>query len=202
MYLYIIYFDIPSKRRYDNSMNFLEVTCVKLTWLREYRPLVETIIGLFNSYNQICNAKVFCDESGKILLSATEVQIIEYILENEERNENMSAVAQRLSISQSTFSKKIKHLVQMGLLERYCTVNNRKNIVIKVSDAGKRFYLEYVESHQIDAWKEMFKQLDNLDNESVEIFINALNILRKSMQQTVKTKAVSAPGDLQLIRLD
>lgn len=99
---------------------------MKLEWMGEYRDVVEAIIGVANIYNQIYNYKVFSDPSGKILLTANEVQIIEYIYENEERNDNMSEVARRLSISQSTFSKKVKQLVQKGLLERYCTVSNKK----------------------------------------------------------------------------
>lgn len=82
---------------------------MKLPWMGEYRDMIEAVIGLANSYNQICNYKVFSDRSGNIKLTATEVQIIEYVLENEERNENMSAIAQRLSISQSTFSKRLNN---------------------------------------------------------------------------------------------
>ena len=175
---------------------------MKLPWMGEYRDMIEAVIGLANSYNQICNYKVFSDRSGNIKLTATEVQIIEYVLENEERNENMSAIAQRLSISQSTFSKKVKQLVQMGLLERYCTATNRKNIVIKVSEAGKNFYNYYAQSKQVDAWHEMFKELDKIDKESIQSFTNALNILRKSMLQTLEIKTVAAPGKMNLIKLD
>ncbi len=175
---------------------------MELSWMAGYRNVVEALIGLFNSYNQICNSKVFSNHSGTIKLSATEVQIIEYILENEDQNENMSVVAQRLSISQSTFSKRVKQLVQLGLLERYCTANNKKNIVIKVSDAGKEFYSEYVESHQIDVWQEMFKELDKLDEASVQSMVRILSLLRKSMLQTVEIKAVAAPRKMELIKLD
>lgn len=92
--------------------------------------------------------------------------------------------------------------MQLGLLERYCTANNKKNIVIKVSDAGKEFYSEYVESHQIDVWQEMFKELDKLDEASVQSMVRILSLLRKSMLQTVEIKAVAAPGKMELIKLD
>ena len=60
----------------------------------------------------------------------------------------------------------------MGLLERYCTATNRKNIVIKVSEAGKNFYNYYAQSKQVDAWHEMFKELDKIDKESIQSFTN------------------------------
>lgn len=46
----------------------------------------------------------------------------------------------------------------------------------------------------MDAWHEMFKELDKIDKESIQSFTNALNILRKSMLQTLEIKAVAAPG--------
>ena len=79
-----------------------------LDWMGEYRELVESIIGVVNIYNQIQNERVFTGGIEGLRLSATEVQVIEYILENEEKNSNMSEIAKRLSISQSSFSKKIK----------------------------------------------------------------------------------------------
>mgnify|MGYP005797211705 FL=1 len=79
---------------------------MKLEWMGEYRDVVEAIIGVANIYNQIYNYKVFSDPSGKILLTANEVQIIEYIYENEERNDNMSEVARRLSISHKVHFQK------------------------------------------------------------------------------------------------
>lgn len=173
---------------------------MKLEWMGEYRDVVEAIIGVANIYNQIYNYKVFSDPSGKILLTANEVQIIEYIYENEERNDNMSEVARRLSISQSTFSKKVKQLVQKGLLERYCTVSNKKNIVIKISETGKQFYANYITGQQTDVWREMFARLDKLDKESIDTFVEALTILRKSMTHTSESKSID-PEDT-LIRLD
>ena len=114
---------------------------MKLEWMGEYRDVVEAIIGVANIYNQIYNYKVFSDPSGKILLTANEVQIIEYIYENEERNDNMSEVARRLSISQSTFSKKVKQLVQKGLLERNPDQKDRRKVhLILTEDAQPIMY--------------------------------------------------------------
>lgn len=173
---------------------------MKLEWMGEYRDVVEAIIGVANIYNQVCNYKVFSDQSGEILLTANEVQIIEYIYENEERNDNMSEVARRLSISQSTFSKKVKQLVEKGLLERYCTVNNKKNIVIKLSETGKKFYADYVAGQQTDVWREMFARLDQIDRKSIDVFVEALTILRASMTHTSKSRTVC--GGEALIKLD
>ncbi len=173
-----------------------------LDWMGEYRELVESIIGVVNIYNQIQNERVFTGGIEGLRLSATEVQVIEYILENEEKNSNMSEIAKRLSISQSSFSKKIKLLADKGLLEKYYASNNRKNIIVKVSEFGKAFYSGYVKSEQTDIWREIFSKLDQADRESIKIFTDSLIALRQSMIRTLEKEVVTGNLGVELIKLN
>ena len=69
-------------------------------WMGEYGSLVEEIIRLCNeSSTKFCKPANF---NTPILLSAHEIQIIEYILEN--KDEKMSVIAKRLGITRGAFS--------------------------------------------------------------------------------------------------
>ena len=90
---------------------------MKLEWMGKHRAAVEAMIRCGNSYSQGVNLRGLMTD--KVDISAAELQVMEYILENEERRENMSQVAARLDISQSSFSKLVSELVRLGLLEKY-----------------------------------------------------------------------------------
>ena len=98
---------------------------MKLEWMGAHRAAVEALIRCGNSYSQNVNLRGMMTEA--VDISAAELQVMEYILENEERRENMSQVAARLDISQSSFSKIVAQLCRLGLLEKYRTCRNRKN---------------------------------------------------------------------------
>ena len=113
---------------------------MKLEWMGKYRKLVESMIGMVNAYSQVSKIEVFGDD---VKLNSVQLQVMEYTLENEELNQNMSQIAQRLSISQSNFSKITNQLVKKGMLEKFHTRNNSKNVIIKVTEKGRDFYKNY-----------------------------------------------------------
>lgn len=170
-----------------------------LDWMGEYRDVIEAMIGMANVYTQVHNRKVF---SGSVKLTPVELQVIEYILENEERNENMSEIAQRLSISQSSFSKKVKDLVSRGLLEKYYAANNRKNVIIKVSGLGKEFYMAYSTGSQTDVWRKIFSRLDKLDKKTIQIFIDSLNEFRNELQSYLEGEKPVTNSNVDLIKIE
>ena len=45
-----------------------------------------------------------------ITYSYAQIQVVEYLLENEERRDNMTAIAKRLGITRSNFTKIVKRL--------------------------------------------------------------------------------------------
>lgn len=79
---------------------------MKMEWMGEYREIVESLIHYCNIYADIYKHEhmVFQD----VTYSFSQVQVLEYLLENEERQENMSAIAYRLGVSRSNFTKIIK----------------------------------------------------------------------------------------------
>lgn len=109
---------------------------MKLEWLDRYRDLVEGIILFANQYSSIKTKEVLGTD---VLYSFEQIQIIEYLLENEELKLNMRGVAERLGLKASAFTKLVNRLEDKGLLEKYRTPDNQKNIVVLVSDKGKNF---------------------------------------------------------------
>ena len=70
---------------------------MKMEWMGEHRDVLEALIHYCNVY-----ASVYKREQlvyGDVRYSFSQVQVLEYLLENEERQENMSAIAARLGRS-------------------------------------------------------------------------------------------------------
>lgn len=106
-----------------------------------YRDLLEKLIKYCNVYAQVYNKEL--PNGTDIHISFAQIQVLEYLLENEELHQNMSEVAGRLGISNSSFSKLVNKLVGKKLLVKHHTTQNRKDVIIRVSDYGKRIYAQY-----------------------------------------------------------
>ena len=146
---------------------------MELKWMGSHRTAVEALIRCGNSYSQAVNLAGLMTD--KVEISATELQVMEYILENEERRENMSQVAQRLNLNQSNFSKIVSQLVSKGLLAKYRTANNRKNIIIQPTGFAREVYMDYSQTAAL-AWKPIFDTLDEMGPEAEKDFIRIMNI--------------------------
>ena len=114
---------------------------MKLEWMGEYRDIIEKLIRFSNEYSSVLHKKQFLGTD--IAISFAQIQVIEYILENENEMQNMSRIAYRLGISYSTFSKLANSLVEMGLLQKFNISGNRKDIIIQATEYGKEQYIKY-----------------------------------------------------------
>ena len=85
----------------------------------------------------------------RLLFSYAQIQVLEYLLENEEQNQNMSQIASRHGITLNNFSKLVNKIEKKGLVEKFFIKGNRKSIVIPVSPLGRQVYEAY--SNQIYA---------------------------------------------------
>ena len=89
---------------------------MKLKWMGPYRPLVEEYIKASNRYAR--NYRDTNMEIEGIPLSAATVQVLEYILENEEEQLPMVRLAERLGVTRGAFSKTAALLCSQGLVEK------------------------------------------------------------------------------------
>ena len=139
------------------------MTAVKLEWMGEHREEVEALIHYCNIYAAAYKLEKM--EYQGVHYSFAQIQVLEYLLENEERNENMSAIAARLGITRSNFTKIVSRLVSKGLLEKSPMPGSRKELKVTVNALGRKLYEDY--SQEILRWhfSPMFRSLDRIPGE-------------------------------------
>lgn len=141
---------------------------MKLEWMGEYRDLVEKLIRYCNRYAQCYTIEQNFDTP--VDFSFAQLQVMEYILENEERRENMAAIAARLGVAPSAFSKNVKKMMNKGLLEKFHPSGNRKDIIIRASDLGREVYCQYSRRMLDHGFGRAFRILDEIPREYIEKF--------------------------------
>lgn len=146
---------------------------MKMEWMGEYRDIVESLIHYCNIYADIYKHEhmVFQD----VTYSFSQVQVLEYLLENEERQENMSAIADRLGISRSNFTKIVNRLEAKGLVEKAYMQGSRKELIVTVNEFGKALYDEYSQEILRSHFSPMFRQLQKIPKDYYPNFSGALH---------------------------
>lgn len=148
---------------------------MKLEWLGDYRLLMEKIIKYANTYARTYRKNM--SYGTDILISAAEIQVLEYILENEEKYQNMAEIAMRLGVSSSAFSKNVKQMLGKGLLEKYHSVNNRKDVIIQPSELGRSVYADYCKYVKKDFIDKMEEVLRDVPQDHINKIVLVLDIL-------------------------
>ena len=145
---------------------------MQLEWMGDYREIVEKLIHYCNVYASVYKKERLSHEG--VSFSYSQIQVLEYLLENESNNDNMSVVAARLGIALSTFSKLVTALEAKGLLEKYFLEGNKKNIVVRVSDLGRKVYASYSEEIRSTHFAHMFEAFDGIPREYLPCIAKAL----------------------------
>lgn len=108
---------------------------MKLEWMGPYRPLVEEYIKAMNRY-----ARSYRDtnmEIDGVPLSAATIQVLEYILENEEEQLPMARLAERLGVTRGAFSKTTALLCSQGLVEKRHPEQSGREYVLTLTQKGR-----------------------------------------------------------------
>lgn len=136
---------------------------MKLDWMGEYRGVVEALIHYCNIYAGVYRVEKL--EFEGVTYSYAQIQVLEYLLENEELQENMSQIARRLGITRSNFTKIVQRLQAKGLVDKAPMPGSRREINLSVNDLGRRLYEDY--SRKILRWhfSPMFRSLSALSEE-------------------------------------
>ena len=162
-------------------------------WMGRYRPLVAALVRHTNIVQRALSAKKdITDEN--ICLNAQEWQVLEYIIEHMNDDAHMNLISDRLGIPQSSFSKMVKALCGYGLVEKYQMTNNRKNIILRPSDAGISFYKTHSSSLMESLFSNFFAQLDAFSDEDIQQFTHALDILNDDVRKGPR------PAPAQLVK--
>ncbi len=136
---------------------------MKLRWMGQNREIVEALIHYCNIYASVYRIEKMSYHG--ISYSYAQIQVLEYLLENEERNENMSTIAQRLGITRSNFTKIISRLCAKGLVEKVSMPGSRRDLNVVVNTLGRELYEDYAKGVLKRHFEPMFRDLDMLSAE-------------------------------------
>ena len=145
---------------------------MKLEWMGENREIVEALIRYCNIYAAVYRRERMSFRG--ITYSYSQIQVLEYLLENEERNENMSSIAQRLGITRSNFTKIINRLAEKGLVEKTRMPGSRRDINVSVNALGRALYEDYTFGIIKRHFEPMFRSLNMLTPEARDHVRDAL----------------------------
>ena len=145
---------------------------MKLAWMGKNREIVEALIRYCNIYAGVYKIEKMSYRG--ITYSYSQIQVLEYLLENEERNENMSKIAHRLGITRSNFTKIISRLAAKGLVEKVSMPGSRRDLNVVVNELGRELYEDYAKGVLKRHFEPMFHYLDQLDPESRALVRDAL----------------------------
>lgn len=134
-----------------------------LEWMGKNRAFVEKFIRYANTYAAVYKKEALYGTD--IPISFEQVQVLEYLLENEQLNQNMSMIASRLGITPSNFTRIVNKLSGKNLLEKYYVEGNRKNIVIRVTDFGKEQYSSYSKWIYENSFSKLFVRMEKVPEE-------------------------------------
>jgi len=162
---------------------------MELNWMGKNRYFVERLIKFGNLYATIYSKEHYYGTDVKI--SFAQIQVVEYLLENEELNQNMSMIAERLGISSSNFTKLVQKLEAKELLKKYNTEENKKNIIIRVTDTGRSVYKVYSEFIVKHYFAEIFDITAEIPQEFILLFTKILDVQIKTDKISPEEKAVN-----------
>ncbi len=139
----------------------------------EYRDLVEALIHYCNIY--AASYKTEHMRYNGVAFSFAQVQVLEYLLENEERQENMSAIASRLGITRSNFTKIINRLADKGLVEKRSLPGKRRELAVSVNARGRELYEAYSREILRYHFSPMFSSLEQIPPAYRALLCQAMN---------------------------
>ncbi len=168
---------------------------MKLEWMGPYREIIGDFYRSANGYSQICKIEMFGEP---VAFSPYEVQIMEHILEYADQHKNMKWYANRLGLSQATYSKYVRKLVDKGLVEKYHAAGNRKDVILMVSPLGLKEYKAYAAEARERWFQELFELLDHVGPEELETVKKVFAIFGRWHGE----KAADGEEETELIRVE
>ena len=169
---------------------------MKLEWMGEYRDVVEALIHYCNIYAASYKTEHLVYEG--VAFSFAQVQVLEYLLENEERRENMSAIAARLGITRSNFTKIINRLADKGLVEKRSVPGSRKELAVSVNARGRELYEAYSKEILRYHFSPMFSSLAQIPPAQRALITQALNSAVHHSPASAPTQCRSPSGQFEI----
>ena len=132
--------------------------------------LNEMLVKLFRSINVIEERAIRTEEYQDV--TANDMHVIEAI--GMEEAKNMTSVARSLKVTTGTLTIAVNSLVKKGYVERVRSEEDRRVVLISLSEKGKRAYLHHRKFHDqmIDA---VVEELTEEEQQVLERVLRKLN---------------------------
>ena len=148
-----------------------------MNWMGRYRTLVMALVQHSNITMRGVGIKDRITDD--IWLNAHEWQVLEYIIEHTEDDAYMNRMSEVLGLPQSSFSRSVSLLSSYGLVEKYQTESNRKNVLLRPTEKGIQVYKDKYSQLDNELFADFFKSLDGFDDETIKRFSEALLAFNK-----------------------
>lgn len=157
-----------------------------LDWLGNHEKFISELMRFGNAY--ALNYSTERDLGLGVKLSASEVQTMECLISSEDKYLKMSEIAAKMGLPTSTFSKNIKKMMDKGFIDKYHLSNNKKEIIVRVSDYGKTVYKNYSKIVTDSLYGEVFRKLDELPAGCEAKVTEILSIIAQENSRTAEPK--------------
>lgn len=157
-------------------------------WMGRYRPLIAALVKHSNINSK--HSKNKSDNGNGVQLSANEWQVLETVIEHQNEVTNMNRLAEAIGLPQSTFSKTVKFLCSIGLVEKYQTATNRKNVILKPTTPALAIYEKHSVVLNQYIFSDFFRQLDGIKDEDLQTFIRAIESLNAALDPATPEEEV------------
>ena len=162
-------------------------------WMGRYRPLISALVRHVNTVSK-SNQMLHIYED--IYLTPNEWQALEYIVRNQDTDMNMNDIIRSLAIPQSSFSRIQKKLAGMGLVQRFQTEDNRKNILLKPTELALRAHQYHTGEMNRKMFQPFFDLLEAFSDEDIRQYTHALEILTDGAQKDeIEKRPILVPLD-------
>lgn len=151
-----------------------------MPWMGRYRNVLAAMIRYANISQRLLTEHLYHSEYD-VTTSPQEWQVLEYLLEHPNNALCMAAIADKLGMVPSTFSKCMQALVNNGLVDRFRAEGNKKNIILRCTEKGKAFYQSEVERFVAPTYQVLFDNLSSFSDEQLSDISNAIHSLSDSL---------------------
>ncbi len=171
-------------------------------WMGRYRGLVAAIVQHTNVVIEGESLRKFMYEG--LYLSTKEWQVLEYIVEHREDDEKMIHMSEALGFRQSYFSKITKALSDLGLIERFHSADNKKDVFLKPTEYALTVYEYHTGQSYQNYFKPFFDALENVSDQDLAAVARAISILSENMLKTRQDPKLYQPEKTKrkLVKID
>lgn len=148
--------------------------------MRTRSQIISQIFKEFTQVNFLMQKMMRSRNNKHKVVTMIQYQVLEFIKDNKQIN--VSDIADFLKISISSATQLIERLVKQNYLKRIVNQNDRRKVNIQITKEGNQ-YLIRLEKHINNKSKQVFK---NISNEELEIFLEIKQKIAKNICSQIK----------------